>query len=127
MKRAQPRTMAPYPAGHNGLARKERLGGASEDDAPAALEDEIARVAGLGVDELRVVWRKVFRQASPPPLSKDLLARMITWRLQEKALGGLDRDTAAFLNRLGRGEGAQQRRRLRPGTVLVREYQGERH
>ena len=45
------------------------------------------------------------------------------------ALGGLDPDMAKLLDGLARGDkpGADRLRRLKPGTVLVREYQGERH
>src|SRR5207245_4772568 len=40
-----------------------------------------------------------------------------------------DRDTAKLLDRLAPGDkpSADGPRRLKPGTVLVREYQGERH
>ena len=49
--------------------------------------------------------------------------------VQEQALGGLDPDTAKLLDGLARGDkpGADGPRRPKPGTVLVREYQGERH
>ncbi len=54
---------------------------------------------------------------------------MIAYRLQEQAFGGLDRQTAKMLDRLARGGKAatELNRRLKPGTVLLREYQGERH
>jgi hypothetical protein len=44
-------------------------------------------------------------------------------------LGGLDPKTAKHLTSLPRGDrlGGDRPRRLKPGTVLVREYQGERH
>ena len=99
----------------------------SSRHADAWLDTEIARVRGLGIHELRVTWRKVFRQTLVPPLTRDLLARMITWRLQEQAFGGLDRDTAKLLDRLADGKPPEPPRRLRPGTVLVREHEGERH
>jgi hypothetical protein len=51
---------------------------------------------------------------------------MIAARLQERALGGLDRDSLRFLESLARYE-RRPRRQLKPGTVLVREYQGRRH
>ena len=51
---------------------------------------------------------------------------MIAWRLQEQAFGGLDRDSLKFLDGFAR-HGGSPRRRLKPGTVLVRDYQGERH
>jgi len=51
------------------------------------------------------------------------------WHIQEQALGGLDQDTSRLLDGLARGDKprADPSRRLKPGTVLVREYQGERH
>lgn len=90
------------PASEANHAPEHRGGGSSSPPLPQpdALEAEIARVRGLSIDELRVTWRKVFRQSSVPPLTKDLLARTITWRLQEQAFGGLDRNTAKLLERL---------------------------
>jgi hypothetical protein len=53
---------------------------------------------------------------------------MIAYRIQEEAFGGLDRETAKLLDRLARGEKPNElNRRLKTGTVLVREYKGERH
>jgi hypothetical protein len=71
----------------------------------------------------------MFAAQPPSVLPKDLLARMIAYRMQEEALGGLDGNTVKLLADLGRGEkhNTKVRRRLKPGTVLVREYQGERH
>jgi hypothetical protein len=62
-------------------------------------------------------------------LTKDLIARMITYRIQVEAFGGLDRATIKLLDGLARGQksATEFKRRLKPGTVLVREYQGERH
>ena len=55
------------------------------------------------------------------------MARMVAWDIQEQALGGLDAATEKLLDGHARGEKPDGRRRLKPGTVLVREYQGERH
>jgi hypothetical protein len=94
-----------------------------------AIEAEIDHVRSLGLDELRTLWRTTLRSSPPPALTKDLVARFICWHIQEQALGGLDPDTAKLLDRLARGDkpGADGPRHLKPGTVLVREYQGERH
>ena len=46
----------------------------------------------------------LLRQAPPPGLTKDVIARMIAYRVQEEAFGGLDRETADLLDRLARGE-----------------------
>src|SRR5947207_3481735 len=93
---------------------------------PAAIEAEIARLRSLALDALRHRWRVVFGRTPPAGLSKDLLGRMIAWRLQEQAFGGLDRESRTFLDGLARHR-CSPRRRLKPGTVLVRDYQGQRH
>ena len=96
---------------------------------PATIEAEIDRIRSLGLDELRTLWRMTLRSSPPPALTKDLMARFICWHIQEQAFGGLDLDTAGLLDGLARGNkpGGDGVRRLKPGTVLVREYQGERH
>jgi Protein of unknown function (DUF2924) len=95
----------------------------------SAIEAKIVHVRSLGVDALRAEWRAVFGRSPPEGLTKDILARMIAYRIQEQALGRLDRETSKLLTRLVQGEnsGTNLNRRLKAGTVLVREYQGERH
>jgi Protein of unknown function (DUF2924) len=68
-----------------------------------------------------------FGSIPPRALTKDLIARMITYRMQEEAFGGLDRSTNKLLDRLARGEKPELHRRLKTGTILVREYRDERH
>ena len=93
-----------------------------------AVEAEIDRVRSLGFDELRALWRRTFRSSPPSAFTKDLLARFICWHLQEQTFGGPDPGMHKLLDGLAdgdkRGAGA---RRLKAGTVLVREYQGKRH
>ena len=98
-------------------------------ESEAEIEDEIERIRSLPIDEIRALWRHTFKSLPPPALGKDMLGRMIAYRLQEKALGGLTRASRRLLDDLGGGTPAIEpaRRRLKPGTVLVREYQGERH
>jgi hypothetical protein len=95
----------------------------------AAIEAEVERVRSLGLDVLRRRWRMMFGATPPPGLTKDIIARMIAYRVQEEALGGLHPDAVKLLSHLDRGEkpNIETKRRLKPGTVLVREYQGERY
>jgi hypothetical protein len=94
----------------------------------AAIEAEVDHVRSLGIDALRRRWRMMFGAVPPPGLTKDIIARMIAYRIQEEAFGGLDPKTARLLDRMARGEKPSElSRRLKPGTVLIREYQGERH
>jgi hypothetical protein len=92
-----------------------------------AVEAEIERIASLGLDDLRTLWRTTFRTSAPKGFTKDLIARFICWHIQEQAFGGLDHDTAKILNGFAQSPKAPPMRRLKPGTLLVREYHGERH
>ena len=94
----------------------------------AAIEAEIDQVRSLGIGALRQRWRMMSGAIPPKGLSKDIIARMIAYRIQAEASGGLDKETVKLLDRLTRGEKPDGlNRRLKAGTVLVREYQGERH
>ena len=94
----------------------------------AAIEAEVGQIRSLGIDALRKRWRLMFGAVPSKGLTKDILGRMIAYRIQEEAFGGLDRETIKLLDRLARGEKPNElNRRLKAGTVLVREYHGERH
>src|SRR3954471_10118841 len=92
----------------------------------AAIAAEITRIRALPSEALRRRWQAVFGRKPPGVFSKNLLGRMIAHHLQEQTFGGLDRDSLKFLASLAR-RGGPPRRQLKPGTVLVREYQGQRH
>jgi len=94
----------------------------------AAIDAEVDQIRSLGIDALRTRWRMLFGAVPPKGLTKDMIGRMIAYRIQEEAFGGLDRETVKLLDRLACGEKPNElKRRLKPGTVLVREYNGERH
>jgi hypothetical protein len=94
----------------------------------AAIEAEIDRVRSLGLDALRKRWRSTFGASPPAGLTKNIVAQMICHRLQEETCGGLDRETIRLLDSLLSGRKPDElNRRLKPGTVLFREYNGERH
>ena len=93
-----------------------------------AVEAEVDRIRCLGITALRARWRLMFGAPPPAGLTKDMIKRVIAHRIQERAFGGLDRETKKLLDRLARGKTrADLNRRLKPGAVLVREYQGTRH
>ena len=93
----------------------------------AAVEAEVARIRTLSKDELRSLWHQIFRSAPSPALPKDLIGRILTYRIQEQAFGNLDRETLKLLASLARGRSAPRPRRLKLGTILVREYQGQQN
>jgi Protein of unknown function (DUF2924) len=96
------------------------------------LDNEIARLRGLDIGELRARWHTVFRRRAPPHLTRHLLFRILAYRLQAYRLGELDVDSRRLLDRIGSGsaEGINRlvaelnrsRTELRPGTLLTREW-----
>ena len=80
----------------------------------------------MGVGELRATWRKVFGSEPPLAFSKDLLARALAYRLQEQAYGGLSAATTRLLRSLAK-PGAEPPRRVKIGSVIVREHKGVLH
>jgi Protein of unknown function (DUF2924) len=98
------------------------------------LDNEIARLRGLDVGELRARWHTVFRRRAPRHLPRHLLFRILAYRLQADRLGELDADSRRLLDRIGSessdginrlvADFNQPRTELRPGTLLTREWDG---
>src|ERR1700694_4334366 len=90
----------------------------------------LARLSALTIFELRGEWRRLHRMPPPMRLSRDLLVRGITYKLQERAYGGLSTATARKLEQAGAdslSRGAVTPAppiSLRPGPRLVREWRG---
>ena len=104
----------------------------ADDSRVAALENEIAHLRGLDLDGLRARWRSLTGRAAPLHLPKSLLLRVLAYRVQAAALGDLDKATARLLDRIAdearSGKRVEvpvpDRAGLKPGTVLIREWEG---
>ena len=92
--------------------------------------EALSRLPKLDIRELREEWRLLYKADASPHLSRELLIRAVAYRMQEVVLGGLRperqrqlRQTAQELKQTG--EGAKRfRPQLKPGTRLMREWQG---
>ena len=98
-----------------------------------AVESELDRLAVMPIAELRLRYREVFRGDSPKAFGPDLLRRSIAHRIQEKAYGGLSRSAQRLLDQMMKAYAAKLNgkivlpRRIKPGSVLVREWKGKSH
>lgn len=89
---------------------------------------QIERLSRSSLKNIRAAWAAEFRGDPPRTLWRDLLLRMLAWRLQEKVFGGHDKATLRLLRAYGQKRTGDGRcRRLKTGTVLVREFRGTRH
>ena len=101
--------------------------------ADPAVEDELDRLVTMPIAKLRVRYREVFRTEPPKAFGPDLLRRSIAYRIQEKAYGGLSRPTERLLDQMMKGYAAKPGgkivlpRRIKPGSVLVREWKSKSH
>ncbi len=97
------------------------------------IDDGIAELEALTSLQLRDRWQDAFGRTAPKRASRDLLLRALAYRLQEQAEGGLRPATRRRLARLAGLNGEDPRSappaapRLKPGSHLVREWQGEVH
>jgi Protein of unknown function (DUF2924) len=94
----------------------------------------LVRLSEVTIFELRGEWRRLHRMPPPMRLSRDLLTRGISYKLQERAYGGLS--IATTIRTLEQATAGPPRRgaanpppsvSLRPGTRLVREWHGVTH
>jgi hypothetical protein len=98
-----------------------------------AVEDELDRLAVMPIAQLRIRYREVFRTDPPKTFGPDLLRRSIAHRIQEKAFGGLSRPAQRLLDQMIKAYAAKPNgkivlpRRIKPGSVLVREWKSKSH
>jgi hypothetical protein len=94
--------------------------------APAAidLEAELARIAAMNINELRSLWREREGREAPSGFSKNLLARALSYAIQEEQLGGLSKEVKKLL---ASPDATEPPRRIKVGSVIAREYAGARH
>ncbi len=105
--------------------------GGRSHPASADLSAKLAALAELDAASLRKEWRRLYRSHPPKRTGRDLLARTIAYKLQERALGGLNaatkRKLRTFAEQLESGGGTvfDAGISLKPGAKLVREWHGK--
>ncbi len=95
-----------------------------------AVEQEIVALATLGLEDLRQRWRDRLCAEPSPLRARDILLRMLAWRIQADALGGFDAKTERKLREIAKAFERDPAyrptpvRSLSPGVILTREWKG---
>ena len=105
------------------------------DSQTAAVENEIAHLRGLDLAPCGLAGAARRGRAAPSHLPKNLLLRVLAYRAQAAVFGDLDKATARLLDRIADDAGSGKRVEvpvpdrvgIRPGTLLVREWEGVSH
>jgi Protein of unknown function (DUF2924) len=121
----------------DGAAPSSRAGSVPPGGGPAgcsaaSLAERIRDLSRLDLADLRLQWRNRFGRNAPAHLTKPLLMRILSYRLQSDVHGDLDDDVLRLLDGVrrrssGPGNGAAPARRIKPGAVLAREWGGRMH
>ena len=100
--------------------------------ASTKLAADLAALEELSRGELRRRWEDLYRTPCPSRMSNLLMRRALAYRMQEQALGGLDRATRRRLDKAAADLAAGRpltapAPTIKPGTRLLREWQGAVH
>jgi hypothetical protein len=90
------------------------------------LERVVADIAAMNVEQVRARWRQIHGAPPPKGLSKNLMARALCYKVQEAVLGGLSPEALRTLG-LVTTSGGEPQRKIKIGSVLVREFGGALH
>jgi hypothetical protein len=95
--------------------------------------EALARLPTASRTELSAEWQRLYRTEPPARLGRQLLIAAIAYRLQEQVLGGIRPELQRRLRHIAE-QGSQGGEpiisaalRLKPGTRLLREWQGRTH
>lgn len=106
--------------------------GSSRKRSNDTLAVDLEALQELSRSDLKQRWEALY--GTPPPVraSRQLLLRAVAYRMQEQVLGGLDAVTRRRLVRVVEDLAAGRlpttpKGRIKPGTRLLREWQGVVH
>jgi len=101
--------------------------------AAGPVEIGLTKLVHMPIKDLRDMWKERLESKPPAIRSREVMVRLLAWRLQAEAFGGLDlpserklREIADALERTGVYE-PKLRRDLSPGVVVTREWKGVVH
>ena len=88
---------------------------------------------GMDKTALCKKWQELFNKPAPQHLRKEFMVRILAYKIQENAFGGLSATTRRRLKQIaislenGNNKLKVDQRPIKPGTRLIREWRGKTH
>lgn len=104
-----------------------------EADLLNSSEQQLNSLPSLSKSELSKLWRQLFNGHPPLKMRKQLIRRVLAYRLQERLFGGLNNTQLRRLRQIASALEADPdatvwtRPPIKPGTRLVREWKEQIH
>ena len=100
---------------------------------PPAIEDRLKLLPGMNKSHLFALWSELFDTPPPRQVRRNLLVRLLAYRMQEQAYGGLSPAARKRLIDLARkfetnpNAEVSEAPQIKPGTRLIRDWRGQTH
>jgi hypothetical protein len=96
------------------------------------ITEQIQQLPSLRMDQLIPIWTQHFHSPPPETLRKELMVPFLSYRIQEKAFGGLSLHARNRLKQIAAGLAKGPRRTQQAvspeeGTRILRQWHGEMH
>jgi|SRR5581483_5981325 len=97
------------------------------------VQNQLENLPKMSKAELLTLWQKLFKTTAPAKLRRELLVRILAYRIQEQAFGGLSNSVRRRLRQLAAAlesnpcAALPNVRPIKPGTRLIRQWQGKTH
>lgn len=95
------------------------------------MDEMLKGIEAMDLQALRDQWEELSGDEAPRAMSKELLRLAVAYKIQEQEFGGLSRRTSLRLRALSNGNSvnisAVSSSQLKPGTKLLREWNGKVH
>lgn len=98
------------------------------------IDDQLKGLPKMGRDVLCKQWQEVFNKPAPEGVRKELLVRVLAYRIQEQAYGGLSTQSRRRLDEIAAAMSSGDPKSAisnvvtaKPGTQLIRSWKGKTH
>jgi hypothetical protein len=117
----------------NGLPENAAISGPGRNPIKPSIDQELAALPKMDRRGRLALWEQLFGKPPNPAIRLEVMVPVLAYRLQEKAYGGLKPSVARQLRALigddsnGRKPARLSSMRTKPGTRIVREWNGKLH